>query len=114
MQKFKDLPYERPDVNHVMQELRGCIDKFANAADFEQAHAAFLERAQVMSRVETMYTIAYIRNTVNMKDEFYDGEIAFFNEAIPQLTPVEQQWLGEIVKSPYRAELEKLYGKKLT
>lgn len=110
MQKFKDLPYERPDVNQVMQKLQGCIEKFANAADFEQAHAAFLERAQILSRVETMYTVAYIRNTVNMKDEFYDGEIAFFNETIPQLTPVEQQWLGEIVKSPYRAELEKRYG----
>ena len=110
MQKFKDLPYERPDVNRVMQEMQNCIDKFSKAADFEQAHAAFLERTQIMSRVETMYTIAYIRNTVNMKDEFYDGEIAFFNEAIPQFTPLEQQWLGEIVKSPYRAELEKRYG----
>ena len=110
MQKFKDLPYERPDVNRVMQELQACIEKFAGAADFEQAHAAFSERAQIMSHVETMHTIAYIRNTVNMKDAFYDGEIAFFNETIPQLTPVEQQWLGEIVKSPFRPELEKRYG----
>ena len=35
-----------------------------------------------------MYVIAYIRNTVNMKDEFYDGEIEFFNEALPKLTPI--------------------------
>ncbi len=113
MEKFKDLQYKRPDPQQVQQNLLACIQRFEQAATFEEAHAAFLDKYQALSDVETMYTIAYIRNTINMKDDFYDGEIQFFNEAIPQLTPVEQQWLGAIVKSPFRPQLEELYGSHL-
>ena len=110
MEKFKDLPYERPDLEQLKKEMEACITAFAEASDFDTAHAAFLRRAEIVSRVETMYCIAYIRNTVNMKDEFYDGEIAFFNEALPQLTPLEQKSLEALVNSPYRSQLEEKYG----
>lgn len=88
MKKFSDLEYQRPDVEQMENCLFSYIERFENADCFDDAHRAFLDWNRTSNEFETMYVIAYIRNTVNMKDEFYDGEIEFFNEALPKLTPI--------------------------
>ena len=110
MQKFKDLAYKRPDKDEVAKVLLSCIDRFVGAESFEDAKDAFLQWQKDTSKMETMYVIAYIRNTVNMKDEFYNNEIEFFNEALPQLTPIMKKWSEAIISSPFRPQLEELYG----
>ena len=110
MEKFKDLKYVRPDSETVEKALTSCIAEFEKAESFEQAHKAFLNWHKISGELETMYVIAYVRNTVNMKDEFYDGEIEYFNEAIPKLTPVMKKWGETIVKSQFRPRLEEIYG----
>lgn len=110
MQKFKDLAYERPSLEETQEKLTACIERFQAAADFPQAHEAFRTWYCTQSNVMTMYMIAYVRNTVNMADAFYDGEMAFFNEAMPQLTPVMQQWSAAMTASPFRPQLEEIYG----
>ena len=92
MQKFKDLAYQRPDKEELVREFTDCIQQFSSAGSFEQAHEAFLRWHSFVDRMISMYVIAYIRNTVNMKDEFYNNEIEFFNETLPQLTPLQKQW----------------------
>ena len=110
MKKFIDLEYKRPDKDEVAKELLRCIDKFVGAESFDQANDAFLKWHKETSEMETMYVIAYIRNTVNMKDEFYNGEIEFYNEALPQLTPIMKKWSEAIIGSKFRPQLEELYG----
>ncbi|MBO4356473.1 MAG: M3 family oligoendopeptidase, partial [Clostridia bacterium] len=67
----------------------------------------------IMSKVETQYVIANIRNTVNMKDEFYDGEMKFFNKAMPKMIPVMKKCTSALLKSKFRDQLEEVYGKQL-
>ncbi|MBQ1555302.1 MAG: M3 family oligoendopeptidase [Clostridia bacterium] len=110
METFRELPYQRPDFEALTKEMQDCIDALRSAQNFEEAHEVFLRWNKRSMTLETMYSIAYIRHTVNMKDDFYDGEIAFFDESIPRLTPLMKAWTAALLASPARPELEEIYG----
>ena len=73
--KFSDLPYQRPDVKQLKKDFAKHLGHFNKAKTFEQADAAFLAFMGSMEAWATQNTIASIRNTMNMKDEFYDEEM---------------------------------------
>ena len=79
MGKFKDLPYTRPDVKALKKSFSKHLNRFKNAKTFEDADAAFLDFMRSMESWYTQNTIASIRNTMNVKDAFYDQEIKFYN-----------------------------------
>ena len=100
MEKFRDLPYVRPDVAQVKKDYLSCVKKFKKAASFEEADAAFREWQQVLDEAMTQRTIAHVRNTMNMKDEFYDGEMQFFNTEIPKLMMVFKKGTAALLERP--------------
>ena len=113
MQKFKDLEYKRPDEAKVKKDLNAQIKRFEAAQTFEEANEAFLAWNKIVSHVETQYVIANVRNTVNMKDEFYDGEMNFFNEAMPKMMPIMKKCTSALLKSKFRPQFEEMYGAHL-
>jgi len=113
MEKFKDLPYERPDLKTLKRDASHYIAAFKKAASFEEADAAYLHLQTIMEHATTLYTIASVRNTMNMKDAFYDGEMQFFNRAMPKLMPLLMKGNKALLKGPYRRQMEEKYGKQL-
>ena len=77
----------------------------------EEAEKAFSEREKIISHVQTMSTIAYIRHTVNTLDEFYEKENDFNDENAPLIEQSEQKFTEAMLGSPLRAQLEEKYGK---
>lgn len=63
-----------------------------------------------MQTAGTMQQIAYIRHTINTKDEFYNAENDYMDEIGPKLQELSHQVNTALLKSPYRAELERHYG----
>lgn len=110
MEKFKDLKYERPDFKKLKTDFLEYVKKFEKAETFEEANKALLGWNEVMSGAMTQYCIANIRNTMNMKDEFYDAEMKFFNSAMPRLMPVFKKGTSAMLKSRFRKQFEELYG----
>ena len=110
MEKFKDLKYERPDFKKLKTDFLGYVGKFEKAGTFEEANKALIGWNEVMSGAMTQYCIANIRNTMNMKDEFYDAEMKFFNGAMPRLMPVFKKGTSAMLKSRFRKQFEELYG----
>ena len=110
MEKFNELPYKRPDLAAVKKESEKELKKFKSAASFEEADAALQSFHRVVEKVGTQYTVAMIRNTMNMKDEFYDGEIKFFNKEMPKLMLLVKKASKAMVESKFRPELSKKYG----
>ena len=110
MEKFKDLKYERPDLKKLKKDYLACVKKFKKAETFEEADAALHEWNDIGNKVSTQCVIASIRNTGNMKDEFYDNEMKFINTAMPKLMPMMKKSTAVMLKSKFRPQLEEKYG----
>ncbi|MBP5731015.1 MAG: M3 family oligoendopeptidase [Clostridia bacterium] len=110
MEKFKDLKYERPDLKKAKKDFAAYCKQFSAAKTFAEADNAFLGFQRIMERVTTQNTIASIRNTMNMKDEFYDAEIKFFNREMPKLMMTLKKAIKAVLASPFRPQLEEKYG----
>ena len=113
MEQFQNLTYVRPKLAEVRKNCTEYVGQFKQAKSFEEADAAFLKWFGVCEAVVTQNVIASIRNTMNMKDEFYDGEIKFYNREIPKLMLLVKKGVKAVLESPFRPQLEEKYGAQL-
>ena len=107
--KFSEMPYTRPDPEAVKQQLRDLTERLKNAGSYEEAKAVFLEKEEEEKVVDTMGTLAYIRHSIDTRDEFYDGEIEFWDEFGPEIEEYAQEWLEAMLSSPFRKDFEAEY-----
>ena len=110
MEKFKDIEYKRPDINELKKQFKSYIKKFRNASSAEEADAVFLDMERAQRHFVSMVSVAHIRNTMNMKDEFYDKERKFFDVNLAKLMPLIKKMNRSLAESPYRKDLEAVYG----
>ena len=108
--KFCDMPYERIDVRAATEALDAAAERLSAAKTLGEAEEAFSEREKIISHVQTMSTIAYIRHTVNTLDGFYEKENDFNDENAPLIEQSEQKFTEAMLGSPLRAQLEEKYG----
>ncbi|MBQ7637477.1 MAG: M3 family oligoendopeptidase [Clostridia bacterium] len=113
MEKFSEFKYERPDIRKLRKNFLSAVNDFRNASDFSEADGAFLRCNRIIEEAGTMYVTASIRNTANMKDEFYDKEIKFYNRTIPLLMPMLKKAISALLESRFRPEMEEKYGSQL-
>ena len=111
MEKFRDLKYERPDIKRLKKDIRRMLGEFTDAGSFDEADAALAEFMRVMESFVTQNIIATIRSNMNVKDEFYDGEIRYFNREIPKQMLTLKKAGKALLGSPFRPQLEEKYGK---
>ncbi|MCI9309268.1 MAG: M3 family oligoendopeptidase, partial [Oscillospiraceae bacterium] len=100
--RFSQMPYQRPDLEAVKERLSQLTARLKEAAGYDEAKAVFLEKEEADRRVGTQATLAQIRNTIDTRDEFYDGEMRFWNAALPELEEYGQAWNVAMLDSPFR------------
>lgn len=110
MGKFNELSYKRPDAEELKKSFAKHLKRFKNAKSFEDADAAFLDFMRSMESWFTQNTVASIRNTMNVKDEFYDKEIKFYNRKNSVLMLTLKKAIKSILSSPFRSQFEEKYG----
>ena len=108
--KFSEMPYERPDLDKVKRELGDLTGRLKAAKSYEEARAVFLEKEAAERHVDTLATLASIRNSIDTRDEFYDGEMNFWNAAGPELEEYIKAWTGAMLASPFRKDFAAEYG----
>ena len=108
---FSQIEYKRVDMEALKQRLEELIGLLAAAQSFEQAEAAFLAmNEEEGATIRTMRTVAQIRRDIDTRDEFYDGEMAFYNRELPKLQPLKKKWTQTLLDSPFRREFGEKYG----
>ena len=110
MQKFSELPYTRPVIAAAVEEYKRYSEAFKAAKTFEEAKKVFLDAEKLDTHLSTIASLCSIRNTMNTTDEFYEAEMAYLNENLPNLIPAEKAMKEDIVNGPFRADFEKEYG----
>ena len=108
--KFSEMPYARPDLDAVKQQVADLLARFKAAATYAEAHAVFLEEEKLNKHVDTLAQLASVRNTIDTRDKFYDEEMNFWNEATPQLQECQNAWSRAMLDSPFRADFTAEYG----
>ena len=108
--KFKDMKYERPDLDAVKAKISDFTKRLSEAKSFEDAKTVFLEKEEYEKHVQSMATLASIRNSIDTRDGFYDAEMKFWYAAEPELEEYSQQFIAVMLESPYRAGFEAEYG----
>lgn len=114
MKKFSELEYKRPDMDAVKCDYTKAMDAFAAAKAYAQAKEAFFAMQKIVEDVETAFVLADVRNTMDMSNEFYNGEVAFFGEELAKLMPLQKQAGKLYLQSEFRDEFEAEFGKQLT
>ena len=108
--KFKDMPYERPDIDAVVGQLAGLTARLKAAGSYEEAKAVFLEKETLERHVDTLSNLCYIRHSIDTRDEFYSAEQDWWDESMPLLREPEQAWTFAMLESPFRPQFEAEYG----
>lgn len=111
--KFKDFTYKRPDVEKYKTDLTEALEKFRNAASFEEADDQLAHINSLRNEIDSMARICRIRHTINTSDEFYLNEDKFFNTCRPVFKELNTIYYRFIYESKFRSELEIKYGKQI-
>ena len=111
--KFSEMPYVRPDIEAVKQQIGEAVAAMEAAETAEEQIAAIDRYNAIEGSVNTMGTLAYIRHTINTRDEYYDKENEFIDENTPVLQELSQQMEEAMLRSRFRPALEEKYGKLL-
>ncbi len=108
--KFKDMPYERVNVEEAEKEFKQLMEEFRAAKSGEEQFAVHQKFYTLQSRIYTNVTIAHIRHDIDTVDEFYSKEQDYNDQIVPTLDNLEVAYMREVYESPYRAYLEEKIG----
>lgn len=107
--KFSEMPYKRPDPEEIIKSIRNKTERLKDAKSYEEARAVFLEYEEQDKILDTAISLAYIRQSIDTRDAFYNGEKEFWDEVCPELEEYEQEWLDAMLASPFRKDFEAEY-----
>lgn len=110
MIKFSEMKYERPDMDAVKAEIARLVAAFRACRSCEEARTLLMEKDRLERHVDSMATLANIRHSIDTRDEFYDGEAAYWDNTMPELEEAYHEWTLAMLDSPYRRELAGEFG----
>lgn len=110
MTKFNDIPYARPDIEAESSAFRSLLSDFSKARSAEAAREAMDRLSALRNRISTVKDLAEIRHNCDTTDPFYEAENDFWDGAAPRIDALENELYGTLVSSPFRKELEEVWG----
>ncbi len=109
---FNEFMYERPNYEGIKEKLSTLIAKVKESDNLDDVKALIDDINAIRNNVDTMGTIASIRNSINTEDEFYDKEREYWDEYDPLYNEIYSEFYKAIVENKLRSELERDYGKQ--
>ena len=65
--KFSEMPYARPDLNELKQQLQSLTDQLKAAPDYAAAREAFLAQQKLSMHIDTLATLSSVRNSIDTR-----------------------------------------------
>ena len=104
--KFSEMPYKRPDMDAVKQQMTEMTARLKAAESYEAARQVFIDWDRAGKLIDTQANLCSIRHSIDTRDEFYTAEQNYWDMTGPELQEYQQQWTLALLASPFRKELE--------
>ena len=111
--KVSEMPYQRITVEEFKVQAEKIITKIKAAKSADELKAARDEYNKMSEEVETAASLANCRFTLNTRDEFYNAEMDYYDNAMPLFSEIENEYKKAMLESPYKAEAEKLINPRV-
>lgn len=111
--KFKDYPYERPDMKQIEQSFKELIETFRKADSFEAQDQALSAVNKLRNKINTAFDLVYIRHSIDTNDSFYKAEQDYIDEVGPEIQEYITDFYQALVHSRFQKELEEKWGSQL-
>ena len=111
--KFNEMKYERPDFDLVYGQMKALLGKMENAETEAAFFTAYDDLEDLSIHLETMGTLAYVRHTIDTKDEFYLAEQDIFDVEGPRFQEISSEGARISLTSKFRDRIEEKFGKHL-
>ena len=103
---FEQMPYERVDLQGLVQAYEELTRQMRQAASAQGAAQVLRRHQQVYEPAATMMGLCAIRHTIDTEDPFYTGEEEFYAENGPALGEKVSGLYRATLESPFRGQLE--------
>ena len=110
--KFKDYKYERPNYDEIKESFLSLVTQINNAKGYDEQNKYIKELNNIRKHIETMSTLASIRNSIDTADEFYEKEQNYWDEYGPLYTELNSDFYKAIVNSKFKEEIKKEYSEQ--
>lgn len=107
---FDTIEYKRPDVEALKAALTDLAARIRAAKSYTEVRALIDEIDKLTEEPMTMIVVAHIRNTLNTTDKFYEDEMAFINEKMPEVQVYMLEYAKALVESPFAGDIDKDLG----
>ncbi len=108
--KFNEYEYVRPNMEEFKLVVDKGIESFNNAMTADEQIKVIKDINKVKDTVMSAIELVYIRNSVDTLDEYYDKEMEFADEAMPEIEGVSTKFFKALLKTKFRDELVKEFG----
>ncbi|TDM12142.1 M3 family oligoendopeptidase [Macrococcus lamae] len=110
---FKDYVYARPDLDETKQKFDLLLEKFSAADSAEAQMEVIKELNRIRNDINTNYSLAMIRASIDTNDEFYSAERDYFDNHAAELAALEADYFKALTTSPFKETLEDKLGSQL-
>ena len=111
--KVSEMPYKRITVEELKEQAERIIAKIKAAKSAEDLKNARDEFNKISEEAETACALANCRFTLNTRDEFYNAEMDYYDNAMPLFSEIENEYKKAMLESPYKSEAEKLINPRV-
>ena len=111
--KFSEMPYVRPNLEEIKASFGRILERIEAAGSAQEQIDACMDCERESKAINTACTLAYVRHTIDTKDEFYDKENDYVDEIGPAIQELNQKVNMALLGSKFRGELEEKLGKLL-
>ncbi len=111
--KFSEFSYKRPEMDSFQQEFEQLLSQFQQASNVQEQNQVMKSINKLRSTFNTMYNIAQINYSTDTFNKEYEAEQRFFDTNEPIYKGLETRFYQALCDSPFRSELQQIWGKQL-
>ncbi len=110
MPDFKNIKYERPDVEAISESFKTLRLKLMTAQEVNLASDILMEYEKLVIDFNTQYELCNILHDLDTSNEYYSDELEFFDRSSAELSELSSAMLTVMANCPCADALRIKYG----